>query len=251
MVYWGLMDLKPARRPLLAWCGNCKTTFVAGTFGAGGMAVGGSTFGSNITYIGKMTSAPGGFDLSGSKTECPNCHHMADLPDGLYDTTCGVVRRGLQVLRSISSDEASALAEALQQRQRGEVDNEDVVAVAPDEAKPWLRQVLDDQWTPFLLSVILALVLYFKADAGNAVTERHIIHTEQQDLVHIHQLQQDETDMQRMVREMIERMEHDSPPRAQPPKLAVERRAGVRLRPSSPCWCGTATKYKHCHGKRR
>lgn len=205
------------------------------------MALGGGTFGSNSTYIGHMESGPDGIRISGSKTECPRCHQMADIPDGLYDTTLGIVRQGLRVLRSLSLAEASVLAEIVRQRQRGEADDAAVVAATPDEAKPWIAAVLRNQWTPFFLSVLLALVLYFKADATGTASEQRIVRTEQQKQTQVHALHEQESEVEGLVRQMITDLRVE-----QPGNLAPDNAP----RRNDPCWCGVPTKYKFCHGAR-
>jgi hypothetical protein len=68
---------------------------------------------------------------------------MGRIQDGFYDTVLGVVREAAQIFRSLTPEEATALAEILKQRRQGQTDDDAVVAASPPEARAWIKKTLD------------------------------------------------------------------------------------------------------------
>jgi hypothetical protein len=78
--------------------------------------------------------------LEGSEARCPSCGNMGRIRDGFYDTVLGIVRESVRVLRTLTPEEAAALAKLLQQRKKDQVDDAAVIASTPATAKPWIQE---------------------------------------------------------------------------------------------------------------
>lgn len=192
------------------------------------MALGGGSFGSRVLHIGHMETGPDGVKITRSQTSCPTCDHMAHIPDGLYDTASGVVRRGIDLLRTMDQADVGRLAEALRRRKAGEVDDQAVINAAPTAAKPWITQALRSQWAPCLVGILVSLFLYFLAKSDSEKATRQILQGQQQSQEQIARLEQQESQLQAVVRQLLEEQQAtqqnpavaQASPRRRPPQAS-------------------------------
>jgi hypothetical protein len=249
------MTSAPDQRPVLAWCETCKVPFTAGVFGGGGMALG---LAGQSLYIGEMISGPEGVQISGTQAACPVCNTMGNVQDGLYDTVFGVIRQGRRILRTLTPTEAAALVEALRRRRRDEVEDDAVVEAAPESARPWLRDLLSKVDKKFWLSIILTLLIAIQAERGQRDSEHAVEAVGRKSdaaLVHeVDQLSNTDHQLERLVREMTERLHNQPAPPSQrkAPASTTPTPSTIVRQPARPgrndqCFCGSGRKFKHCH----
>jgi SEC-C motif len=223
--------------PILAECTKCGLPFVAGTMGPGGMTLG---HGQDV-YIGHMTTGPGGTTMQGVEVQCTRCGSMGRVPDGVY----GYVRRSRQVLRQITPQQSAAMLGAIRRYQAGQADEAEVEAATPEAARPFILETLKKAdkkyWLTILIAVLVFLAQWRMSDDSKQAIEQSVAAA-------AHRQTEQDRQVEECIAEMMARVDAEldgSPVSATTPSATA---AETKLGRNDPCWCGSGSKFKRCHG---
>jgi hypothetical protein len=147
----------------------------------------GAIFPSGFSFGGQVR----GVTMSGNKSKCPACGAWADIPDGVFDITDGVI----EILSgpAITRQRLEALRDVLLQVKQGGTSSEQAIeqleAQVPELAPFWLRIAQNPAVTAWLVVLLTTVLLLLTAlDQG---------HTE--------------VDVQQITNQVIEQSAHPSP----------------------------------------
>ena len=166
---------------------------------------------------------------------------MGRVPDGVY----GYVRRSHEVLRQITPQQSAAMLGAIRRYQDGQADEAELEAATPEAARPFILETLKKAdrkyWLTILIAVLVFLAQWRMSDDSTQAIEQSAAAAAQQ-----------QTEQDRQVEECIAVMmarvdaELDGSPvsATTPSATAAEKKLGR----NDPCWCGSGTRSKRCHG---
>lgn len=142
-----------AQKPIIAECGVCGRPFAAGSGGGGSMVLGppGST-----TYIGRMEMTGGVVEMEGVEVSCPYCGGMGRVPDGLYD----FLSETTQVFQRLTPEQNRSMVHALRRYEAGDIDEAQVEAETPAEAKAFIRSTLKKADKTFWMSLLVMMLSF-------------------------------------------------------------------------------------------
>jgi sirohydrochlorin ferrochelatase len=231
--------------PILAECMTCGLPFVAGAMGPSGMQLG---HGQDV-YIGHMSTGPTGgvVSMQGVQVQCKRCGSMGRVPDGVYS----FVKRGRQVLRQNSPQQTATMVAAIQRYQAGEADEAEVEAATPEAAKPLILEALKradkKYWIGILLAVLFFLAQWHMSDDSTKAIENDVARAAHEQTEHDRQVEECVAAMMARIDAELDRpatstSTSTSAPTA--PTTASKRKPGR----NEPCWCGSGSKFKRCHG---
>ncbi len=229
---------------ILASCSACGRSFVAGQFGADGMALG---IAGQSVYIEHLESGPGGVQMQGVAASCPYCGGVGNIPDGTYQ----YVRDGLRVLRQLTPAEARDLLQALKRYQDGAADEAEVQSHTPAAAVSLVRRAVDNADKKFWITILLTILLYVLSNRSASQDHQQL----QQQITQMQKVDEHQLQVEQEIAKMIQEAEHSqpqvvatksSPSRARPPSTSVVQPEHLPNK-NDPCWCGSGRSFKRCH----
>jgi hypothetical protein len=213
-------------------------------------------------HIGHMQDGPQGREIKESKAQCPICGTMGRIQDGLYDTVLGVVKEAAQVFRSLTPDEATALAEVLTKRRQEQIDDDAVVAASPPEARDLIKKTLRKPdykfWLGIVLwviSVLLAVQGIVAADSSTQSIEAFVSKSDRTIREQIATLNRKEEHLKQVVEEVLSCLDREGYNEQHKGKQAAAKPKPTMPQPPSrvpnrneKCWCGSGRRFNRCHG---
>jgi hypothetical protein len=228
-----------ANGQVVAYCSQCQIPFPFATTRDGSIAIG---LPGQDLYIGSMTFGPEGFQIEGSTATCPRCKTSASIPDGSYR----VLRDNIRLIRGLTREDASTTAEVLRQIRSGVDASNELLATLPDQTRELIAKARKSDNFKFIVSILLALLIYFASTRGDGQTTNDIQHLTN-DVQQLSKQLQVSNEYEQCLIEQLGPAIRDMSSLSEP-EVGRSLRS---VRKSDPCWCGSNRKFQNCHGRKQ
>lgn len=234
------------QRDLIAECTSCGRPFSAGSSGPGFMALG--LGGQSLSIEHMQLRGDGTVNMQGVQVSCPHCGSLGRIPDGIYD----FVRQGFRLLSRVSQDDAVRLTAVLRRYEQDQSDDDEVVGVAPVEARSFIQGVLARSDKKFWIGILLSLLIFIYQKYDSSATTKAVNDLDRRFETlddQLHQLDENDRALIQQVSEILKELQDErvgGTPRSTPPTTSVNP-PEVLPNKKEPCWCGSGRPYKRCH----